>query len=147
MFCYQICQLWYSIRHWAPLHGMSCTISHTTAFLLGLDEDLVNDCVQLSIFDYYFKYCKRPEWSSFVLQDTKKWALQSKKVSGLLILRNVESGKYSPVLNTPANSELLGMQGYIKLGPGWHFLPFTASYNLALWYLLLSAFWSWQFWL
>lgn len=55
-----------------------------------------------------------------------------KKVSGLLMLYNAEAGKYSSGLNIPANSELLGMQEYIKLGPSWHFLPFTASYNLAL---------------
>lgn len=45
------------------------------------------------------------------------------------MLYNAEAGKYSPGLNIPANSELLGMQEYIKLGPS---LPFTASYNLAL---------------
>lgn len=73
--------------------SMSCTISHTAAFLLGLDEDLVNDCIQLSIFDCCFKYCRRTEWSSFVLWDTKKWALQSKKVSGLLMLYGAEAGK------------------------------------------------------
>lgn len=114
---------------------------------LGLDEDLVNYCIQLSIFNCYFKYCRRTEWSSFFHWDTKKCALQSEKVSELLMMYNAEAGKYSPGLNTPVNSELLGMQGYIKLCPSWHFLPFTVSYSLALWYLLLSAFWFWQFWL
>lgn len=30
------------------------------------------------------------------------------------------------------------MQGCIKLGPSWHFLSFTASYNLALIFAIVS---------